>query len=73
MVANPVRLPMALVALREARPAKGVVGAGGGGDAFDVGIAGKDKGDKSKSVSTSESLMRSTSFRRFRVLLAGGG
>jgi hypothetical protein len=46
----------------------GVVGDGDDGDAFDGGVAGQDKGERSKSLSSSKSRRSSTSFRRFGSL-----
>jgi hypothetical protein len=51
----------------------GIVGAGGDDYAFDGRVAMQDKGERSKSLSSSKSLRSCTSFNHFLVLLAGGG
>ncbi len=51
----------------------GNVGAGGDGGAFNGGVAGHDRGERSKSLSSSKSLRSSSSFRHFLVLLTSGG
>jgi hypothetical protein len=50
-----------------------VVGASGVGNYFDGGIAGHDKRERSKSLSSLKSLRSSPLFCRFLVLLAVGG
>ncbi len=45
----------------------GVAGNGINGDVFNGGLAGKDKGERTRSLSSSKSVRSSTSLRRFLV------
>ncbi len=45
----------------------GVAGNGIDGDVFNGGVAGKDKGERTRSLSSSKSLRSSTSLCRFLV------
>ncbi len=70
--ANPVQPPVALMVSREERRAMAWSVPVAKAVQSMASVAGQDKGEKSRSLSSSSSQRSSTSLRRFLVIFAGG-